>query len=175
MTDLAIECVQGDITAQPDMDAVVNAANAQLRPGGGVAGAIHAAAGPELDLACRPLAPIRPGECVITPGFRLPNAWVIHCLGPVYGVDEPAAELLARCYRGALALADDHALGSVAFPALSTGIFGYPVGEAAPVALEAVIDAAAGLRHVRRVRFVLFDAAVADLHRLVLLRLRASR
>jgi O-acetyl-ADP-ribose deacetylase (regulator of RNase III) len=112
---------------------------------------------------------------VITPGFRLPNAWIIHCLGPVYGIDEPAADLLASCYRGALALADDHALESVAFPALSTGIFGYPVDEAAPVALEAVIDAATGLRSVRRVRFVLFDTAVADLHRQVLERLRASR
>lgn len=172
MSNLDIELTQGDITAQPDVDAIVNAANAELRPGGGVAGAIHRAAGPELDRACRPLAPIRPGECVITPGFGLPNAWVIHCLGPVYGVDEPAAELLGRCYRGAMALADDHALESIAFPALSTGVFGYPVAEAAPVAIGAVAEAAAGLRHVRRVRFVLFDAEVADLHRQVLERLR---
>jgi O-acetyl-ADP-ribose deacetylase (regulator of RNase III) len=152
---LTVECVTGDITRQEGFDAVVNAANAQLRPGGGVAGAIHSAAGPGLYEECRALAPIRPGEAVITGGHGLPNRHVIHCLGPVYGQDVPSDVLLADCYRNALRLADEHGLLSVAFPAISTGIFGYPVVEAARVALRAVAETAAGLSTVRRVRFVL--------------------
>ena len=124
--NVLFQMVVGDITQQTDIDAVVNAANAQLKPGGGVAGAIHRAAGPGLSAECAPLAPILPGESVITGGYGLPNPYVIHCLGPVYGINEPAAELLSSCYRGALELADDKALGSVAFPAISTGAFGYP-------------------------------------------------
>jgi O-acetyl-ADP-ribose deacetylase (regulator of RNase III) len=168
--EVAIELVQGDITDQPEFDAVVNAANAELLPGGGVAGAIHRAAGPGLERECRPLAPIRPGQSVITGGHRLPNPWVIHCLGPVYGRDEPAAELLASCYRGALALADERGLGSVAFPAISTGAFGYPLAPAADVALQTVVDTAPRLRHVRRVRFVFFDAEALAVHQAVLSR-----
>ena len=91
---LCIECVRGDIANQPDIDAVVNAANAALRPGSGVAGALHRAAGPGLYEECRPLAPIATGEAVMTSGHGLPNPWVIHCLGPVYGRDRPEAELL---------------------------------------------------------------------------------
>src|SRR5690606_41737019 len=91
-------------------------------PGGGVAGAIHRAAGPGLAEECRPLAPIRPGQAVITSGYRLPNRYVIHCLGPVYGVDEPAADLLASCYRNGLRLAEERGIASVGFPAISTGI-----------------------------------------------------
>lgn len=150
-----IECVSGNIIAQPDMDAVVNAANAELRPGGGVAGAIHAAAGPGLEEEGRPLAPIAPGEAVITGGHRLPNRYVIHCLGPVYGRDEPADELLADCYRNALRLAEDHGLKSIAFPALSTGAFGYPKEAAAGVAVQAVLDELARLTRVVHIRFVL--------------------
>lgn len=161
---LTVECARGDITDQPDMDAIVNAANAQLRPGGGVAGAIHRAAGPRLDRACRPLAPIRPGEAVITEAFDLPNRRVIHCLGPVYGSDEPAAELLANCYREALRLAEDAQLASVAFPAISTGVFGYPLAEAAEVAMRAVRACAPELRSVRRVRFVLWDPEAVRMH-----------
>jgi O-acetyl-ADP-ribose deacetylase (regulator of RNase III) len=168
---VTIELVEGDITAQPDIDAVVNAANAELLPGGGVAGAIHRAAGPGLEQECRPLAPIRPGQCVITSGHRLPNPWVIHCLGPVYGVDEPAAALLASCYRGALELAEQRGLGSVAFPAISTGAFGYPLEPAAEVALQAVVDIASRLRRVSRVRFVFFAREALDVHRAVLERL----
>lgn len=162
--NVIVECEAGDITRQKGFDAVVNAANAQLRTGGGVAGAIHRAAGPELERACQPLAPIRPGHAVITPGFNLPNAHVIHCLGPVYGRDEPAAELLADCYRNALALAEREGLASVAFPALSTGAFGYPMDEAAEVALRAVLDAAAELSSVRHVRFVLADRRALEIH-----------
>ncbi|MBE3577669.1 MAG: macro domain-containing protein [Limnochordales bacterium] len=151
-----VECVEGDITKQPGFDAVVNAANAELVPGGGVAGAIHRAAGPELAEACRALAPIRPGEAVITPAFRLPNRFVIHCLGPVFGRDEPAAELLASCYVNALKRAEEHRLHSIAFPAISTGAFGYPLPEAAEVAVQAVLFTLPKLRHVGLVRFCLF-------------------
>jgi O-acetyl-ADP-ribose deacetylase (regulator of RNase III) len=153
---VAIECVRGDITRQSDIECIVNAANAELTSGGGVAGAIHRAAGPELAEACRPLAPIRPGEAVITAGYRLPNRYVIHCLGPVWGRDEPADALLACCYRNALALADEKGIASIAFPAISTGVFGFPVERAAKIALGAVLEAAARLQKVRRVRFVLF-------------------
>jgi O-acetyl-ADP-ribose deacetylase len=170
---VTVECVRGDIAGQPGIDAVVNAANAWLRPGGGVAGAIHRAAGPGLEEECRPLAPIRPGEAVITGGHRLPNRYVIHCLGPVYGRDEPSDLLLASCYRNALRRAEEKGLASIAFPAISTGVFGYPMGEAAEVALSTVVEEAPRLASVKLVRFVLFSpsdlevfgsalAAVAD-------------
>lgn len=160
-----LELVAGDITRQDDMDAIVNAANAQLRTGGGVTGAIHRAAGPGLEREARPLAPIEPGQAVITSGHRLPNRHVIHCLGPVYGRDEPADRLLASCYREALRLAEDHDLRSVAFPALSTGAFGYPMDDAATVAIQTLLDAMTGLRSVNRIRFVLFDKTALDAHR----------
>lgn len=159
MSTLTIECVRGDIANQPDMDAVVNAANAQLLPGAGVAGAIHRAAGPELAEACRALAPIATGEAVISSGFGLPNRFVIHCLGPIYGIDEPSADLLADCYRHALELADEHGLASIAFPAISTGVFGYPFTEAARVAIATVMSFADGVPCLERVRFVLFSEA----------------
>jgi len=161
---MTIECVLGDITRQPDIDAVVNAANAQLRPGGGVAGAIHRAAGPGLDRECRPLAPIRPGEAVITGAHDLPNRHVIHCLGPVYGRDEPAQELLASCYRNALRLAEEKGLVSVAFPSISTGAFGYPMEDAARVAIDTVRQEMRRLQQVERARFVLFDETALLLH-----------
>jgi O-acetyl-ADP-ribose deacetylase (regulator of RNase III) len=161
---VGVECVLGDIAGQTGFDAVVNAANRDLLPGGGVAGAIHRAAGPELAAACRPLAPIRPGQAVLTQGFRLPNAYVIHCLGPVYGIDEPSAEILAQCYRNILALADGVGVASVATPAISTGVFGYPMAEAARVAMAAIASQARDLRHVRRIRFVLAGAEALRLH-----------
>ena len=170
---VTVELTTGDIADQPDVDAVVNAANAELQPGAGVAGAIHRAAGPGLAEEGRALAPIRAGEAVITGGHALPNAHVIHCLGPVYGRDEPAAELLAACYRNALTLADSHGLTSVAFPAISTGVFGYPVEEAARVALRTIIDTAPRLSSVRRVRKVLFDAPALAAHEQALLELTA--
>lgn len=166
-----IEVSRGDIAAQSDVTAVVNAANAQLMPGGGVAGAIHRAAGPGLAEECRPLAPINPGEAVITGGHGLPNRHVIHTLGPVYGQDRPEAELLAACYRNSLALADEHGIDSVAFPAISTGIFGYPVEEAAEVALQTVLEEAAKLENVRRLRFVLYGERDLEVHESVLFRL----
>ena len=168
---IVVECVRGNIVAQPDMAAIVNAANAKLQIGGGVAGAIHRAAGPGLTEECAPLAPIRPGQAVITGGHDLPNRYVIHCLGPVYGRDHPAAELLASCYRQALELAESNGIASIAFPAISTGAFSYPPAAAAAIALGAVIEAVPGLRVVRHIRFVLFDNASLALHRTALERL----
>lgn len=166
-----IELTVGDIAAQDGFDAVVNAANAELRMGGGVAGALHRAAGPGLEEETRPLAPIRPGEAVITSGHGLPNPHVIHCLGPVYGRDEPADELLASCYREALGLADENGLHSIAFPAISTGAFGYPMEPAARIALETAVAEARGLSGVRTIRFVLHDDRALDVHSGVLERL----
>lgn len=162
---VVLELRMGDIAAQEGFDAVVNAANAELRPGGGVAGALHRAAGPGLAEEGRPLAPIRTGQAVITSGHDLPNPWVIHCLGPVYGRDRPEDELLASCYREALRIAEDRDLASVAFPSLSTGAFGYPMDEAARVALRTVLEAMPGLRSVRRTRFVLYDQEALSAHR----------
>lgn len=163
-----IECIQGDITNQPDLDVVVNAANARLMPGGGVAGAIHRAAGPELAEACAPLAPIQPGEAVMTEGFGLPNSHIIHCLGPVYGVDEPSDSLLADCYRHAVQLAEQHGLKSVGFPALSTGAFGYPLEAAARVAFATLLAEVECLASVQLIRFVLFSERDRELHQRVL-------
>jgi O-acetyl-ADP-ribose deacetylase len=166
--DVTIECVVGDITDQPHMDAIVNAANAQLRFGGGVAGAIHRAAGPGLERECRTLAPIAPGQAVMTGGYGLPNRFVIHCLGPVYGQDQPEAALLSACYRHAVALAEEAGLESVAFPAISTGAFGYPMEPAARVALQTVIDVAPQLKSVRRICFVLHSRRDHEVHSAVL-------
>jgi O-acetyl-ADP-ribose deacetylase (regulator of RNase III) len=163
-----VECVRGDITSQDDVDAVVNAANARLGPGGGVAGAVHRAAGPGLAEEARPLGPIGPGEAVITGGHELPNRYVIHTLGPVYGQDRPEAELLGGCYRNALALAEEKGIESIAFPAISTGIFGYPVEEAAVVALGTVTEEADSLEHVRLIRFVLHSPSDLEAHEKVL-------
>ena len=168
-----VSLVLGDIVDQVGIDAVVNAANAALTTGGGVAGAIHRAAGPGLAEECRALAPIAPGEAVITGGHRLPNPYVIHYLGPIYGRDHPEDELLAACYRHALALAERHGLGSVAFPAISTGAFGYPLDAAASVALAAVQATAGQLQAVRVVRFVLADSRALEAHRRALRRLLA--
>ncbi len=165
---VTIECVQGNITDQPDVEAIVNAANAQLGPGGGVAGAIHRAAGPGLEQESRPLAPIRPGQAVITGAHNLPNRHVIHCLGPGFGVDEPADALLASCYRNALQLVEQNGIRSIAFPALSTGAFGYPMEPAAKVAFTTVLDELPRLLSVKLIRFVLFRDADLRLHERVL-------
>jgi O-acetyl-ADP-ribose deacetylase (regulator of RNase III) len=169
---VTLECIQGDITSQQDVDAVVNAANARLAPGGGVAGAIHRAAGPDLAEEAVPLGPIEPGEAVITGAHGLPNRYVIHTLGPVYGQDQPEAELLARCYRSSLALAEDNGVESIAFPAISTGIFRYPAEEAAEVALQTVREEVEGFERVCLVRFVLFGEKDLEVHEIVLSRLQ---
>ncbi len=163
--DVTLELVRGSIAAQEGFDAVVNAANARLEPGGGVAGAIHRGAGPGLARECRPLGPIEPGEAVLTGGHRLPNPYVIHCLGPVWGRDEPADELLRRCYRRALELAEEHGLSSIAFPALSTGAFGYPLPQAARASIDEIVSALPRLRSVRRIRFTLFGDEALEAYR----------
>ena len=160
--NVTLEIISGDIADQKDIEAVVNAANAQLRSGGGVAGALHKGAGPGLEKECRSLAPIRPGEAVITGAHNLPNKYVIHCLGPVYGKDKPEDKLLADCYRNALNLAEESKLNSVAFPAISTGIFGYPAEEATAVAFKTIKEIIAELKFVRHIRFVLFGTSLMD-------------
>lgn len=160
-----IELAVGDIAAQHDCDAVVNAANAELRTGGGVAGALHRAAGPGLEQEARPLAPISPGQAVVTSGHRLPNAFVIHTLGPVYGRDEPSHEILARCYLESLRRAEENDVRAIAFPAISTGAFGFPIEDAARIAIPTVLAAAPDLASVRLIRFVLFDDRALDAHR----------
>ena len=165
---ITIELVKGNIIAQPDLSAVVNAANAQLRPGGGVAGAIHQAAGPELVKECLKLAPISPGTAVLTSGHNLPNKYIIHCLGPVYGVDEPASEILGKCYASAMRIAERNEMESIGFPAISTGLFGYPAEDAAEVALKAVIAIMPTLRYVKRIRFVLYTQRDLEIYEAVL-------
>ncbi len=163
-----IECVQGDIASQGDIAAVVNAANAQLRMGGGVAGAINRAAGAELEQECRPLAPIKLGQAVLTGGHKLPNRYIIHCLGPVYGRDKPEDKLLADCYRNALLLAEKHKIESIAFPAISAGAFGYPVEDAASVAFGAILEMTDKLKYIKIVRFVLYSRGDLEAHQNVL-------
>ncbi len=164
ISGITIECLVGDIASQNDMTAVVNAANAQLRTGGGVAGALHRAAGPELEEECRSLAPIKPGKAVITGAYNLPNRYVIHCLGPVYGVDNPEDILLANGYRNVLNLAEEHRINSIAFPAISTGAFGFPMKEAAEIALFTLKEMVPELKHVKHIRFVLHDQSALSVH-----------
>ncbi|HEX7026406.1 MAG TPA: macro domain-containing protein [Gammaproteobacteria bacterium] len=159
---IIIQLTIGDITNQPDMDAVVNAANARLMPGGGVAGAIHRAAGPGLVQECRPLAPLKPGEAVITSGQQLPNRWIIHCLGPVHGIDEPSDKLLADCYRNAIEVAERHGIERLAFPAISTGAFGYPLQDAADITANALKACLREDSSLSLIRFVLYDDSAFD-------------
>jgi len=151
-----LELIEGDITHQ-DTEAIVNAANNSLLGGGGVDGAIHAAAGPELLEECRTLGGCETGAAKITKGYRLNTRHVIHTVGPVYHGWPRDAELLTRCYEQSLSLAGLHHLRSVAFPSISTGVYGYPLDEAAPVALKAVIRYLIAHPGIELVRFVLFD------------------
>jgi len=161
--DARLELTVGDITRQ-DTDAVVNAANKRLAPGGGVAGAIHRAAGPALWEECKELEGCRTGEAKITRGYHLPASYVIHTVGPVYSGRRCDAELLAASYHNALRLAREYGLSSISFPALSTGAFGYPLEQAARVALPAVLDWLEDNGGLDLVRFVLYDREAYDVH-----------
>ncbi|HXY94045.1 MAG TPA: O-acetyl-ADP-ribose deacetylase [Acidimicrobiia bacterium] len=155
----SFEVTLGDITAE-HVDAVVNAANTSLLGGGGVDGAIHRAAGPELLAACRQLNGCAFGDAKATPGFGLPARFVIHTVGPIWrGGDAGEARLLASCYRRSLEVADELGARSVAFPAISTGAYGYPLGEATQIAVDTV---RATITSVELVRFVCFDAALHE-------------
>ncbi len=153
-----IELVQGNIVLQ-EVDAIVNAANRSLRGGGGVDGAIHRAAGPGLLAECAALGGCPTGEARITPGFQLAARFVIHAVGPVYRGHARDAELLASCYRHSLQIATEHGLRSLAFPAISTGAYGYPLDHAAVVSLTAVKQHLEDNRGIELVRFVLWDQA----------------
>jgi O-acetyl-ADP-ribose deacetylase len=157
-----IDVVEGDIT-RLDVDAIVNAANESLLGGGGVDGAIHRAAGPELLAECRALHGCKTGEAKITRGYRLKARHVIHTVGPVWhGGTSGEPELLASCYRNSLALAGKHGLKSIAFPAISTGVYGYPKEPATEIAVREV---KAHADNLERVIFCCFDAATATLYR----------
>ncbi len=162
----SIEVIRGDITGLA-VDAIVNAANSSLLGGGGVDGAIHRKAGPDLVHECRLLGGAKAGEVKMTKGYRLPARFILHAVGPVWqGGGAGEAELLASCYRGALALAVRHELKSVAFPAISTGIYGYPKPEAAEVAVTTVKAHLAPLPQL--VIFCCFDEETATLYRALL-------
>ena len=154
-----------DITTL-NVDAIVNAANDQLAPGGGVCGAIHRAAGPELARACAALAPCPAGDARITPGFRLPARFVVHAVGPVWhGGSAGEPELLASAYRAALRLANAQGLQRVAFPAISTGIYGYPLQAATDIAVQTIQAALRSDSTVEDVVFACFSPEVLAAYR----------
>jgi len=163
---------QGDITRET-VDAIVNAANTSLLGGGGVDGAIHRAAGPQLLEECSGIGGCPTGEARITKGYKLPAGYVIHTVGPVYkggGRGEP--ELLAGCYRNSLQLAVENGIKTIAFPAISCGVYGYPIEDAARIALGTTADVLDGHPEIAQVRFVLFGAADLTVYERVLSEMR---
>jgi len=160
-----IELLQGDLTVM-DVNAIVNAANESLLGGGGVDGAIHRAAGPELLAECRTLRGCPTGQAKITRGYGLPAKHVIHTVGPVYrdgNSGEP--ELLRACYENSLRLAVDHGLRTIAFPAISCGVYGYPIEDAADIALSTTVDFLTAAESIDRVVFALFSQPALNTYR----------
>ena len=165
MADLVV--VRGDITRR-EVDAIVNAANSSLLGGGGVDGAIHRAAGPELVQACRRLHGCPTGSAKATPGFRLSAKWIFHAVGPVWnGGSQGEPEKLAGCYRTCMELAREHGVQTLAFPAISTGIYGYPKQAATEIAVR-VCRERADSRGVERIEFCCFDEQTAEIYEQVL-------
>jgi len=163
-----IEIVRGDIT-KLDVDAIVNAANTTLLGGGGVDGAIHRGAGPELLEECQTLGGCRPGEAKITRGYRLPARYVIHTVGPIWrGGKRGEPETLANCYRSSLQIAVENGIKTIAFPAISCGAYGYPIPDAAQIALETVRDFVAAADRIDKVTFVLWGDDIFDAYRRLL-------
>lgn len=168
---LKINITQGDITKLAT-DAIVNAANATLLGGGGVDGAIHQAAGPELLKACAKLGGAQTGEAKITPGFRLKAKWVIHAVGPIWqGGNQNEDELLATCYRNCLNLAREYQLKSIAFPAISTGAYGFPLERATEIALGEILKTEKDPSSLEEIDLVCYDAATLEVYREVARRL----
>lgn len=160
-----LEALQGDITRE-SLDAIVNAANTALLGGGGVDGAIHRAAGPQLLEACRKIGGCPTGEARITPGFLLPARFVIHTVGPIwYGGSHDEAGKLQSCYRASLRLAEEHRVRSIAFPSISTGAYGYPITEACGIGVETTLEVLAGLPGIELVRFVCFSERDLEVYR----------
>jgi O-acetyl-ADP-ribose deacetylase len=170
----SLELVQADITTL-EVDAIVNAANESLLGGGGVDGAIHRAAGPQLLDECRTLHGCETGEAKITRGYRLKARHVIHTVGPIYSGAPRDAELLASAVRNSLRLADEQHLKSIAFPAISTGVYDYPMAEAARVILSAIIDHCRGATGLTRVVMCLYDASALAVFERTLARLMDSQ
>jgi O-acetyl-ADP-ribose deacetylase (regulator of RNase III) len=163
-----IEALRGDIT-KLDVDAIVNAANTTLLGGGGVDGAIHRAAGPELLAECRTLGGCKPGEAKLTGGYRLPARFVIHTVGPVWrGGEGDEPEILANCYRNSLKLAVENEIKTIAFPAIGCGAYGYPIPDAAQVALKTTRDFLATDDSIDKVAFVLWGEDIYDAYRQLL-------
>jgi O-acetyl-ADP-ribose deacetylase len=164
-SDDRLVLMQGDLT-KVSADALVNAANSSLLGGGGVDGALHRAAGPELLAECRTLHGCPTGEARITGGYRLPARQVIHTVGPIWhGGHQQERELLARCYRSVFELVERHGLRSVAFPSISTGAYGFPIVQAAPIALREIRAALARQPQLERVTVVLFSASDLEVYR----------
>lgn len=159
-----LELIQGDITKQ-DTDAIVNAANKRLAPGGGVAGAIHRVAGPQLWEECKTLGGCQTGEAKITKGYNLAAKYVIHTVGPVYSGSSSDLKYLEKSYKNSLALASKNNIKTISFPSISTGAFGYPIKEASEVAIKAIIDYLKGHPEIELVRMVLYSESDYEVYK----------
>jgi O-acetyl-ADP-ribose deacetylase len=158
-----LEYALGDITRQPDIEAIVNSANAHLIAGSGVCGAIHRAAGPQLSEYCKPFAPLAVGMAILTPGFALPNRYVIHVKGPHYLLDHAPETGLAIAVRRCIQIAEENQIASIAFPAISTGVYKFPLPHAAEIMITTAMDALHGLLHLKRIRWILTTPAALQI------------